>query len=169
MIQTYVEYSILRVMKPLYCRCHAAALKSAAAAGPLGVSRQEAARRGAEVDRMLRQREESSLSTMQGCSSSVKALSSFSRMKEANAEGSETAVSSRCGVGHDARDSRKNDVVVPRLGKLEDRQVSTTGPSGTVLHRFTSQVVQYFRGAGYISDRITSSSIVTNVYFKQIN
>lgn len=98
-------------------------MESATAAGPLGVSRAEAARRGAEVDRMLRQREES-LSTLQGCSRSVKAPPSVPEMKETTAAGSGNAASAHC-EGGDARDSSNENLTAPRLGKLEDRQAST--------------------------------------------
>lgn len=100
-------------------RCHRAAMEAASAAGPLGVSNEEAARRGAEVDRILKQREGSDTHHSLKPSPSP-APSTPTMVGTGDAMG---ASSSRGKVDGDLTGGV--DMVVPKLGSLEDRQVST--------------------------------------------
>lgn len=109
-------------------RCHKAALRAASVAGHLGVSIEEAARRGAEVDRILRQREEDdSLPPQTGgterfpsapATATASGITlSTSRMARSACGGTSAAVG-----GREAASGAKT-AAVPRLGKLEDRKL----------------------------------------------
>lgn len=118
-------------------RCHKAALRAASAAGALGVSIEEAARRGAEVDRFLRQREEddSLLQPTGGAdrpspaTTPAPAVPATTRRTTRNISGMIASTSGGMsaaggsGGGKEAARSSKTAAVVPRLGKLEDRKL----------------------------------------------
>lgn len=118
-------------------RCRQAALRAASAAGPLGVSVEEAARRGAEVDRILRQREEEDALLMQTggterlspatTPAAAETIATGRSTRNASgmvgsAAGGASAAAGGSGGGREAAESAKA-VAVPRLGKLEDRKL----------------------------------------------
>lgn len=88
-----------------FYRCQRLANEAMAAAGPLGISREEAARRGVEVDRILRQREEDSPAN------NVTSTPPSGMTAEPVAE--KRVESGPC---------RGGSSIIPHLGKLEDRK-----------------------------------------------
>lgn len=124
-------------------RCHEAAVRAASAAGPLGVSAEEAARRGAEVDRILRQRKEDSLQqpwqkqeqpempgrNVSAASSLPPAPSTRTRFDGSTLNNTSSGLDPPTAVGAGreshavADDSGGREVEVPRLGNIEDRKV----------------------------------------------
>ena len=92
-------------------------MEAVGAAGPLGISSDEAARRGTEVDRILRQRDEEgsfteTIFTKPSPSSDV--VTPFF-----------PAGASKATAGERVKHSTgRRPANVPRLGKLEDRRVS---------------------------------------------
>lgn len=92
---------------PVIYRCQRVATEAMAAAGPLGISREEAARRGVEVDRILRQREEDSPAN--NVSSTPPSGVSAEPVAEKRVE---------------SGPRRGGSEIIPHVGKLEDRKAS---------------------------------------------
>ncbi|CAM9765355.1 unnamed protein product, partial [Ectocarpus sp. 4 AP-2014] len=134
-----------RLLFKLGPTCHEAAVRAASAAGPLGVSAEEAARRGSEVDRILRQRKEDSLQQpwqkqeqqpgMPG--KNVSAVSSLPPAPSTRTRSDGSTLNNTTsgldppptaeGMGRKshavADDSGGREVEVPRLENLEDRKI----------------------------------------------
>eukprot|EP00903_Cladosiphon_okamuranus_P014428 g13389.t1 len=125
-----------RLLLKLGPTCRKAALRAASAAGPLGISIEEAARRGAEVDRILRQREEDESFLPQTgfadrpfpTTTAAPAVSATTNKTTRNlsgmigsASGGTSAAVGSSGGKEAARDAKF--AAVPRLGKLEDRKL----------------------------------------------
>lgn len=120
-------------------------MRAASAAGPLGVSTEEAARRGSEVDRILRQRKEDSLQqpwqkheqqpgmsgkNVSAVSSLPPAPSTRTRFDGSTLNNTTSGLDpppTAVGVGRKshavADDSGGREVEVPQLGNLEDRKI----------------------------------------------
>lgn len=124
----------------LTARCHRAATQAASAAGPLGVPIEEAARRGAEVDRILRQREEEDPQHLHRSDSpmpnqpaghssapspplATTMLSAGSADNTFGRDGSSAALTAAGGGKYATGRPSAAAVDVPRLGKLEDRKI----------------------------------------------
>lgn len=108
-------YNQPRYASPAIYRCQRAATEAMAAAGPLRISSEEAARRGVEVDRILRQREEEL------------AANNFSSKRFPSAETTPPSGRTAEPVAEKRAESgprRGGSAIIPHLGKLEDRKAS---------------------------------------------
>ncbi|CAM9269015.1 unnamed protein product [Scytosiphon promiscuus] len=121
-----------RLLLKLGPTCQRAALQAAAAAGPLGVSAEEAARRGAEVDRILRQREEEDSDQEQqvGLGGRVVVAPPSPDQAKATSSGGSKTVPTGSGSVEEAGGGLQNGAnagvtqpLPPTLGKLEDRKL----------------------------------------------
>ncbi|CAM9228901.1 unnamed protein product, partial [Hapterophycus canaliculatus] len=181
-----------RLLLKLGPTCHRAALQAAAAAGPLGVSAEEATRRGAEVDRILRQREEKdpgpalrrSSPSHQGLQQQPQQIDTGEKVlvaspspdltKMSSTSGSKklsVKLGSALGVGgseavfrgvHDGVKAEVMPPAPPTLGKLEDRKLWALLAKEAVLLGECRAAAEYLAAAQRHNDAFHDSGNVVS-------